>query len=112
MACPLDPWFGAIGLGLGTALVDWGLLSSTIHLGHPERAWRAYSQWKSSWLSREGVLATATYIPLIPTAWGWVIMGAIDGNLAFIAALLALMRVDCSFHWHDLRNIKDDQRLA
>ena len=90
---PIDPWFGAIGLGLGTALVTGGLLSSTIHLGHPERAWRAYSQWKSSWLSREGVLATATYMPLILTAWGWVIMGAIDGNFAFIAALLALMCV-------------------
>ena len=90
---PIDPWFGAIGLGLGTALVTGGLLSSTIHLGHPERAWRAYSQWKSSWLSREGILATATYVPLILTAWGWVIMGAIDGNFAFIAALLALMCV-------------------
>ena len=90
---PIDPWFGAIGLGLGTALVTGGLLSSTIHLGHPERAWRAYSQWKSSWLSREGVLATATYVPLSLTAWGWVVMGAIDGNFAFIAALLALMCV-------------------
>ncbi|MEC8463237.1 MAG: DmsC/YnfH family molybdoenzyme membrane anchor subunit [Pseudomonadota bacterium] len=90
---PIDPWFGAIGLGLGTALVTGGLLSSTIHLGHPERAWRAYSQWRSSWLSREGVLATTTYVPLILTAWGWVIMGAIDGNFAFIAALLALMCV-------------------
>ena len=90
---PIDPWFGAIGLGLGTALVTGGLLSSTMHLGHPERAWRAYSQWKSSWLSREGVLATTTYVPLILTAWGWVIMGAIDGNFAFIAALLALMCV-------------------
>ncbi len=36
-----------------------GLLSSTLHLGHPERAWRAFSQWRSSWLSREGVLAIA-----------------------------------------------------
>lgn len=90
---PIDPLFGAIGLGLGTALVTAGLLSSTMHLGHPERAWRAYSQWKSSWLSREGVLATTTYVPLILTAWGWVLMGAIDGNFAFIAALLALMCV-------------------
>ena len=90
---PIDPLFGAIGLGLGAALVTAGLLSSTMHLGHPERAWRAYSQWKSSWLSREGVLATTTYVPLILTAWGWVLLGAIDGNFAFIAALLALMCV-------------------
>ena len=39
------------------ALSVTGLLSSTLHLGHPERAWRALSQWRSSWLSREGVLA-------------------------------------------------------
>jgi DMSO reductase anchor subunit len=32
------------------------LLSSTAHLGRPERAWHAFSQWRSSWLSREGVL--------------------------------------------------------
>lgn len=38
-------------------LIGTGLLSSTLHLGHPERAWRALSQWRSSWLSREGVLA-------------------------------------------------------
>jgi DMSO reductase anchor subunit len=39
-----------------------GLLSSTFHLGHPERAWRALSQWRSSWLSREGIAAIATLV--------------------------------------------------
>ena len=34
-------------------LIGAGLISSTLHLGHPERAWRALSQWRSSWLSRE-----------------------------------------------------------
>ena len=88
---PADPWFGAVGLGLGTVLVTGGLLSSTAHLGHPERAWRAYSQWKSSWLSREGVLATATYVPLALTFWGWVIEGSMDGTFSFIASVLAMM---------------------
>ena len=88
---PADPWFGAVGFGLGTVLVTGGLLSSTAHLGHPERAWRAYSQWKSSWLSREGVLATATYLPLVLTAWGWVIVGSMDGKFGFIAAVLAML---------------------
>ncbi|MEM7195586.1 MAG: DmsC/YnfH family molybdoenzyme membrane anchor subunit [Pseudomonadota bacterium] len=46
----------AIGGGLSVA----GLVSSTFHLGHPERAWRAFSQWRSSWLSREGVCAVIT----------------------------------------------------
>ena len=43
--------------GFSFCLICSGLLSSTLHLGHPERAWRALSQWRSSWLSREGVLS-------------------------------------------------------
>ncbi|MEM9317916.1 MAG: DmsC/YnfH family molybdoenzyme membrane anchor subunit [Pseudomonadota bacterium] len=50
-------WAGFI---LAFALSVGGLMSSTFHLGHPERAWRAFSQWRSSWLSREGVLAVVT----------------------------------------------------
>lgn len=46
------------------ALISVGLLSSTLHLGSPQRAWRAFSQWRSSWLSREGVLAILTFVPL------------------------------------------------
>ena len=49
-----------IGFGLAFVLSVAGLISSTFHLGHPERAWRALSQWRSSWLSREGVLAVLT----------------------------------------------------
>lgn len=30
-----------------------GLIASVFHLGRPERAWRAASQWRTSWLSRE-----------------------------------------------------------
>lgn len=48
---------------LAFALIIAGLLSSTFHLGHPERAWRAVSQWRSSWLSREGVMAIITFAP-------------------------------------------------
>jgi len=56
-------------VGLATmALIAAGLLSSTFHLGHPERAWRALTQWRSSWLSREGVLAVLALAAL--TMWG------------------------------------------
>jgi len=47
------------------ALVSVGLLSSLFHLGKPQRAWRAFSQWRTSWLSREGVAAVATYVPAL-----------------------------------------------
>src|ERR1043166_2862879 len=60
---PRDPVLGFFGLGLAIALVTIGLLSSTLHLGRPKRAWRALSQWRSSWLSGGGVAAIATYAP-------------------------------------------------
>ena len=56
-------WLGLVGFGLSFGLVTAGLLASTFHLGHPERACRAMSQWRSSWLSREGVMAILTYAP-------------------------------------------------
>ncbi|MDA8574619.1 dimethyl sulfoxide reductase anchor subunit [Alphaproteobacteria bacterium] len=72
---PTSQTFGAVALGLAFVLITGGLLTSTLHLGHPERAWRAFSQWRSSWLSREGVLAVATYVPMVIFAIGWVILG-------------------------------------
>jgi len=51
--------FILVAFGLAMVLTVGGLLSSTFHLGRPERAWRAFSQWRTSWLSREGVLAVA-----------------------------------------------------
>jgi DMSO reductase anchor subunit len=62
---PQASGFGIVTLVLAVALITAGLLSSTAHLGHPERAWRALSQWRSSWLSREGVAAVATYVPTV-----------------------------------------------
>ena len=70
-----DPWLGFAGFGLALALITAGLLSSTAHLGRPERAWRAFSQWRSSWLSREGRAARSlTYLPagvLASAGCGW-----------------------------------------
>ncbi len=54
---------GLTGLATALALVSLGLLSSMFHLGHPGRAWRALTQWRSSWLSSEGVASLATYVP-------------------------------------------------
>ncbi len=55
------PALGLAGFVVAFGLITAGLLSSTAHLGRPERAWRAFSQWRTSWLSREGVAAMATY---------------------------------------------------
>jgi DMSO reductase anchor subunit len=58
---PATPWFGVGAIALALLLASAGLVSSTLHLGRKERAWRAFSQWRSSWLSREGVAAMLTY---------------------------------------------------
>lgn len=42
-----------MGSCISVAFLALGLLASFFHLGHPERAWRAASQWRTSWLSRE-----------------------------------------------------------
>ncbi|MCA0023387.1 MULTISPECIES: DmsC/YnfH family molybdoenzyme membrane anchor subunit [unclassified Mesorhizobium] len=83
-----DFWLGFIGMGLALGLITAGLLSSTGHLGRPERAWRAFSQWRSSWLSREGVASVATFVPAGLFGIGWVILGRTDGWVA-AAGLLA-----------------------
>jgi DMSO reductase anchor subunit len=56
-------------LALGALLAASGLVSSLLHLGKPARAWRAFSQWRSSWLSREGLFAVATFGPVLWLAW-------------------------------------------
>jgi sulfite dehydrogenase (quinone) subunit SoeC len=58
-------WFGAVALVVALSLITLGLLASTFHLGRPERAWRAFSQWRSSWLSREGVSSVVTFAPAL-----------------------------------------------
>jgi DMSO reductase anchor subunit len=85
---PDERAFGLFALGLALALISAGLLASTAHLGRPERAWRALSQWRSSWLSREGVLAMAGYGPAALFAFAWLILQRNDGfwPLAGLAA--------------------------
>ena len=64
--------FGMAAIAIALGLITVGLLSSTFHLGHPERAWRAFSQWRSSWLSREGVASIITYIPAVLFSATWL----------------------------------------
>lgn len=55
------PFLAAVIL-LALVLTVAGLGASVLHLGRAGRAWRAFSQWRSSWLSREGVSATASIV--------------------------------------------------
>ncbi|MGX9352707.1 dimethyl sulfoxide reductase anchor subunit family protein [Shimia sp. W99] len=72
------------------ALSVGGLLASTFHLGHPERAWRALSQWRTSWLSREGICAVAALLVMAVYAAALVFAGLHLAPLGWIGALLSL----------------------
>ena len=98
MLQPLYLWGLLAGLALSTA----GLLSSLAHLGRPARAWRALSQWRTSWLSREGVLALLVPLPALavmglllfadPGAGRAIALGV----LGLVLAALSLLTVACT----------------
>ncbi len=77
-----------IGLAVALVLIAAGLLASTQHLRRPERARYAFSQWRSSWLSREGVLAVATFLPAGLLFLAKPLLG-LSGWFPLLCALLA-----------------------
>jgi len=93
----------ALGGLVALAFLVAGLVASVFHLGHPERAWRAASQWRTSWLSREVialpavmalvfVYALVNWLELDADLYGWGLPGQVAltvGSLG-VAATLAL----------------------
>lgn len=95
---PQNWWFRFFAFGIALGLITAGLLSSTLHLGRPERAMNAFSQWRSSWLSREGVVAVATYVPAGLFALA-AIFGLFEGAIwlwALLTVVGALLTVWCT----------------
>ncbi len=58
-----------LSAALGLVAVTAGLCASTLHLANPKNAWRAFSRFRTSWLSREAILAVVFY----PVALIWVL---------------------------------------
>lgn len=111
---PESSWFGFVSLAIAFGLAVAGLASSAFHLGRPERAWRAFSQWRSSWLSREGVMSVMTFIPAAIFGVGWVFFGVtwgVFGLCGFLAAICAAVTIACTgmiyaslkpiYQWHN-----------
>jgi len=69
------PAFAPRVLLLAAALLVVGLGASFLHLGRPERAWRAAAMWRSSWLSRE-VIVLPGFIALVLAWWLALRLGA------------------------------------
>jgi len=70
-----------------------GGAASVGHLARPERAWRAFSQWRSSWLSREACLLVFTLVVFVPYAAIWAVAGIRLWGLGWLAAGLAAATV-------------------
>ncbi|MDI9238485.1 dimethyl sulfoxide reductase anchor subunit [Lysobacter sp. LF1] len=100
------PLLWGVMLLVGLLLTTVGLVSSMFHLGKPARAWRAFSQWRSSWLSREGVFAVLTALPVLAllgvvaavfsTRSTALLQGPVVPVLAAAMLLLSLITVVCT----------------
>lgn len=86
-------WVAFVFFALAYALAVGGLLASTFHLGHPERAWKAFTQWKTSWLSREGWCAVIALLVLAPYAFGAVFIGQHWQLLGWVGSLFSVATV-------------------
>lgn len=86
-----DPSLLAVKFGyvLAFASIAIGLISSLLHLGNPQRALRALTQWRSSWLSREGVLAIVTFVPLTVQTFMVLFQDASSGWIGLVIAILS-----------------------
>jgi DMSO reductase anchor subunit len=82
---PDAPWRAGL---VGLLLVAAGLGSSVLHLANPKNAWRAFSRFRTSWLSREAVFAGA----LTPVSALYILSLAAGGS-GGARALLALATV-------------------
>ena len=86
-------WTAFAFFALAYVLAVGGLLASTFHLGRPERAIKAFTQWRSSWLSREAWCAVAALVVMGLYGAGLVFFGTRMGVLGLVGAVLCVATV-------------------
>lgn len=91
-------WVAFTFFVIGYLLAVGGLMASTFHLGHPERALKAFTQWRSSWLSREGVSSVAALTVMAIYGAGlvffdtqWMLVGVIGAVLSAVTVFTTSM---------------------
>ncbi|WP_434620564.1 dimethyl sulfoxide reductase anchor subunit family protein [Tabrizicola sp. M-4] len=102
------PAFFLWGLGYGLAVA--GLVASTFHLGNPQRALLAFTQWRTSWLSREAWASVITLILFAPQAladwlgfdWGrgFGIAGAVMAAVTVFCTSMIYAQIRAVPRWH------------
>ena len=91
------------GSVISVAFLIAGLISSIFHLGHPERAWRTATMWRTSWLSREVIVlptvigAIAVYGAVHALGWDLTIFGIKTGVTGDLTLILGLGGVVVTF---------------
>lgn len=86
-------WVAFVFFALAYLLAVGGLIASTFHLGHPERALKAFSQWRSSWLSREAWASVTALVTMAAYGAGLVFYDTRLWPLGLLGAALSLLTV-------------------
>lgn len=90
--------FYAIGSLISLLFLLLGLIASVFHLGRPERAWRAATMWRTSWLSREVIVLPLfmllVFLYGVAHFFGWtqplfIVADSLPVDLTLIIGLLA-----------------------
>ncbi|MCL3881564.1 DmsC/YnfH family molybdoenzyme membrane anchor subunit [Marivita sp. GX14005] len=90
---PPTGWVAFTFFVIAYVLAVGGLVSSTFHLGRPERAIKAFTQWRSSWLSREAWASVAALVVMALYGLGLVFFDANWTILGWLGAALAMLTV-------------------
>jgi sulfite dehydrogenase (quinone) subunit SoeC len=103
-------WIAFFLWGLGYALAVAGLLAATFHLGNPKNGLKAFTQWRTSWLSREAWASVATLVLLAPVALSDIfglglprVVGQIGGTFALVTVFTTAMiytQIKAVPRWH------------
>lgn len=103
-------WVAFFLWALGYVLAVGGLLASTFHLGNPKNALKAFTQWRTSWLSREAWASVATLVLLAPVALSGIfglglppVVGQVGGMLALLTVFTTAMiytQIKAVPRWH------------
>jgi DMSO reductase anchor subunit len=86
-------WMAFIFFAIAYAMAVGGLTASTFHLGHPERAVKAFTQWRTSWLSREAWTSVAALVVMGLYGAGLVFLDTRWAPLGWLGAALSLLTV-------------------
>ena len=95
--------FYGIGAFIALLFLIGGLIASFFHLGRPERAWRAASMWRTSWLSREVIVLPIMmflvflYGVMHFMGWDTVLLTTIKGARLQLTLLVATLGMLATF---------------